>query len=187
MASRTLLIARFAVLGSACGNDSRSPPDLGPDAALPCLPEDDGLGPEGQDIDLTIGVLEDGQFRELVDGDAVAATVGPQGFYMLVLELRGTLPISFDDACLRSRWQVDFETLDDKDRGQRVDFRRVEGNLFSGALPAVIGTKAETPPEEMAGVEIDLAITCADWGMSGAAALQQLSLFVVDPYADAGP
>jgi hypothetical protein len=164
------LAAASSVATAACagdGSDDDGSSDDRDAAALAC-PDTDAEG--GDPFGLALGVRIDGtDYVEVQDGDEVPMVVGFQGFLMLQLEARATLPVDdVDSVCLMCTVEV---SASDAFAGVvqtgPVQFRAVESDEFGGPFVVILGSAARDM-DALDGAEVVLSHRCDGESLSGA-------------------
>ncbi|HTE52380.1 MAG TPA: hypothetical protein VK698_16125 [Kofleriaceae bacterium] len=174
---RSLALVVVCAGASACGSDSPAEPiDAGVvDAGFSCEPE----GEPGEPFDLQISLTTDGVFRELVDGDMAPVVLGPQGLYMLELEVRATLSIPSESICLHTLADVSaWEQFNGITQPGVIGMRTVEDGSFSGIAQIILAGGAEMA-QNLDGAEVVVTMACDGHGLSGSIS-RDLNLFLAD-------
>jgi hypothetical protein len=84
--------------GMACGGgsaDGSSEPDAAPENPFSCEDEPES----GDPFDFRVGLRSEDAFHEITDGDQAPVELGPQGLYMLQLDVQATLSIPSAAVC----------------------------------------------------------------------------------------
>jgi len=164
---RRVLAIALATAGAAtaCGGEEADPPPE-PDAAsnpFSCQPPGDS---QGQEIPLAVGLSANGVFSEFADGDTCPLVLGYQGFLMMVVELRASMPIAAEGICLDCVTTVSpAGSFPGTTQQAYTQFRVQPDETFRGVSSIVLGDKAQLLDLESA--EADLAVECEGHGVAG--------------------
>jgi hypothetical protein len=179
-ASRSrLLLAALAMSGMACGGDA--PGDGGggatadASAANPYSCEE--VPRSGEPFDLRVGLKSDDGFHEIADGDEAPVVLGPQGLYMLQLDVKAALAIPSENVCLYcvddvSPWG-NFEGITQP--GVMALSAAQDGSFLASTIVILAG--GEEMARGLDGAQVSLTKTCDGHGFS-ATSEHQLNLYL---------
>jgi hypothetical protein len=173
-------LAVLAMSGMACGGDAPGEPDDGgasADAgqANPYTCEE--APRSGEPFDLRVGLKSDDGFHEIADGDEAPVVLGPQGLYMLQLDVRATLAIPSDSVCMYcvddvSPWG-NFAGITQP--GVMALSAAQDGSFLASTIVIVAG--GEEMARELDGAEVALTKSCDGHGFS-AQSEHQVNLYL---------
>lgn len=162
---RCALLALSFLASPGCGSgESGGTADASfpTDAAFPC--ERDAQG--GEPFDLALGLVADGEFQELSDGDQAPIVLGGQGLYMLLPDLQADFAVESETICLEFLAQIDpVGEYGGLEQPGIVEFRTTGQGSFRAGPTLILGGREVG--EALDGATVRLRLSCAGHGLSG--------------------
>lgn len=152
-----LLVATAAGCGAEGDGEGQADADVEPACGTP--------GEAEESFPLELADQNETDFVALHDGDSVTLVKGPQGAYMILLDVRASLGLSADSVCFECSSQVASTTglFEHEMPSGAKTFDQVAGDIFESGDFIVLGGD----PSMYDGADATVAMACAGHGLSG--------------------
>ena len=154
--------------GMACGGGSdgaSAEPDAAPENPYSCENEPES----GDAFDFRVGLKSEDGFHEITDGDQAPIELGPQGLYMLQLDVAATLSIPSEAVCFFCVAQVSpAGAWPGVSQPGVIALKTAPGgpaDAFAGATIVILAGGREQAAQ-LDGADVDLTIQCDGHGFS---------------------
>jgi hypothetical protein len=160
LASLLVAAAVLAAAAAGCGSEGE---DAQADASVEELCGAGGGGDEAFPIE--VGADSAPEFAALQDGDSLTLTLGPQGYYMITLDVRASLGLSTDSVCFECASEAESTTgaFDHRMPAGAKTFEQVVGDTFESGDLIVLGGD----PSMYDNTDATVRMTCTGHGLSG--------------------